>query len=375
MMLNGIRLIEVAGLGPAPFCGMLFADLGADVIVVDRRQIDSGATNFPENTLLNRGKRSIALDLKSAADRETFLDIVASADAVTEGFRPGVMERLGIGPDECLRRNPRLVYGRATGWGQAGPMAQIVGHDQNYLALSGALWYAGMPGTPPSTPTTVVGDVGGALYLAIGLLTGIVKSRETGQGTVVDAAMYDASAHMMGLVLALRQMGALNTPRGTSMFDGSHWCRSYLCASGGSVNIQCTEFKFYRIFLERLGLQDDPLFAEQNNPERWPEQAAFLERLFATRTREEWCAVFGAADACFAPVLDLEEAEAHPHNQARGTYVRANGVLHAAPAPRFSNAPQWHPRPSPRRGEHAEEIIRSLDASRRYGSPAAGPAT
>lgn len=362
-MLRGVRLIEIAGLGPAPVCGMLFADLGADVILVERRELDPGATNFGEDSLLNRGKRSIALDLKSAADRTTLLNLVASADALIEGFRPGVMERLGIGPEECLAQNPRLVFGRATGWGQTGPMSRVAGHDQNYLALSGALWYAGMPGTPPYAPTTVVGDVGGALYLAIGLLTGIMKSRDTGQGTIVDAAMYDASANMLSLVLALRQMDALKTPRGTSMFDGSHWCRAYTCACGGFVSIQCTEFKFYRIFLDRLGLTDHPLFAEQNNPVKWPAQVTFLEKLFATRSRDEWCEVFGDADACFAPVLNLEEAEAHPHNQARVAYVRANGVLHAAPAPRFSTAPDWYPRPSPRRGEHTEEILRSLSTA------------
>jgi acetyl-CoA hydrolase len=359
-MLSGVRLIEVAAVGPVPFCGMLFADLGADVILVDRRELDPGATNFGDATLLNRGKRSITLDLKAAADRVTFLNLVESADALTEGFRPGVMERLGIGPDECLQRNPRLVYGRATGWGQSGPMSQIAGHDHNYLALSGALWYAGMPGTPPYTPPTLVGDVGGALYLAIGVLTGIVRSREIGQGTVVDAAMYDASSNMLNLVLALRQLDALKTPRGTSMFDGSHWSRTYLCACGGYVSIQCTESKFYRIFLDRLGLADDPLFAEQNNPAQWPAQVAFLETLFSTRTRAQWCEVFGNADACFAPVLDLDEAAAHPQNQARGAYVYVDGVLQAAPAPRFSTGSQWHPRPSPRRGEHGGEILASL---------------
>jgi acetyl-CoA hydrolase len=365
-MLSGVRLIEVAAIGPATFCGMLFADLGADVILVDRREVDSGATNFGDATLLNRGKRSIALDLKSRDDRVTFMDLVASADALIEGFRPGVMERLGVGPNECLARNPRLVYGRATGWGQTGPLSQIAGHDHNYLALSGALWYAGMPGTPPYTPPTLVGDVGGALYLAIGLLTGIVKSRETGKGGVVDAAMYDASSHMMNLVLALRQLDAIKTERGTSMFDGSHWSRTYRCACGGFVSIQCTEFKFYRVFLDRLGLGDAPLFAEQNAPAMWPEQAAYLEKLFLTRSREEWCEVFRDSDACFAPVLNLDEAAAHPQNDARGTYVYAGGMLQAALAPRFSIAPQWHPRPSPRRGEHAQEILASLANSPKH---------
>lgn len=358
-MLTGVRLIEVAALGPVPMCGMIFADLGADVIVADRKEVDPDYIDFGD-TAINRGKRSIALDLKSPGDVEIFLKLVASADALIEGFRPGIMERLGIGPEVCLKRNPRLVFGRMTGWGQAGPWSQVAGHDHNYLALSGGLWYGGMPGTPPYTPPTVMGDAAGAAYLAIGLLAGIVKARQTGQGTVVDAAMYDASANMLSLVLALRQLGAFETERGTSRFDGSHWSRTYRCACGGHVSIQCTEPKFYRIFIDRLGLAKDPLFGEQNDPRRWAEQTAVLERLFLTRTRDEWCVVFAGSDACFAPVLSIDEAAAHPHNRDRGAYLSVDGVLQAAPAPRFSTAARWTPRRSPRRGEHGPEIIRSL---------------
>jgi acetyl-CoA hydrolase len=367
-MLTGVRLIEVAALGPAPFCGMLLADLGADVILVDRREADPGYIDFSE-TSINRGKRSIALNLKSPEDIEIFMKLVASADALIEGFRPGVMERLGIGPEVCLRRNPRLVYGRATGWGQVGPWSHVAGHDHNYLALSGGLWYGGMPGTPPYTPPTVNGDAAVALYLALGLVTGILKARHTGMGSVVDAAIFDASAHMLSLILALRELNAFKTERGKSQFDGSHWSRTYQCACGGFISVQCTEPKFYRVFLDLLGLADQPLFAEQNAQSLWPEQTRYLERLFLTRTRDQWCEVFRDSDACFAPVLSPDEAAAHPHNKFRGAYVYVDGVLQAAPAPRFSSGPQWHPKRSPRRGEHQQEILLSLAEGYKKVSP------
>ena len=362
-MLEGLRFLEVAGLGPAPFCGMLFADLGADVVLVDRREVDPEWTGLGEASIVDRGKRSIALDFKSPADVATFMRLVEWADVLVEGFRPGVMEKLGVGPAECHQRNPRLVYGRATGWGQTGPMAHMAGHDMNYIALSGALWYASPPGERPVTPASLVGDVPGGLYLAVGLLAAVMKARASGKGCVVDGAIFDSNAHMMSLLLALRQRDAMRTPRGQSQLDGSHWSRTYLCAGGGFVSVQCFEPKFYRIFLARLGLQADPQFREQFNVQKWPEQSARLEQLFATRTREQWSEVFGDSDACFAPVLDPDEAAAHPHNAARRAYVDVDGVLQAAPAPRFSGEPPWQHRPSPHRGQHAREILASLDAA------------
>ncbi len=333
-MLEGVRVIEVAGLGPAPFCGMLLADLGAEVTLVERPSPDPQFLDFGP-TQINRGKRRLALDLKVAADRSRLLDLVAGADALVEGFRPGVMERLGIGPAACHERNPALVFGRVTGWGQDGPWSRVAGHDQNFLALAGALWFGGAPGTPPQTPATVNGDVGAALYLALGVLAGVLRARQTGQGSVVDAAICDAAAHMASLVLALGEIGAMSFRRGTSSLDGSHWSRSYRCACGGYVSVQCVEPKFYRVFLERLGLDADPLFESQDEASLWPRQAARLERRFIERTRDEWAMLFEGSDACVAPVLSPEEAVAHPHIAARGIYRRIDGVLQAAPAPRF----------------------------------------
>ena len=361
-MLNGLRVIEVAGLGPAPFCGLLMSDLGADVILVDRRDVDPEAVGLGEASLVDRGKRSIALDFKSADDIETLLRLVESADVLIEGFRPGVMERLGVGPDECMARNPALIYCRATGWGQTGPMAPRAGHDMNYIALSGALWYAGEPGSRPTTPPSLVGDIGGGLYLAVGMLAAVMRARQTGTGCVVDGAIFDANAHMMSLLMALRQRGNMDISRGTSMLDGSHWSRTYVCADGGYMSVQCFEPKFYRTFLERLGLASDAFFRSQFEPSAWADQSRRLEEVFVTRTRDAWCEIFDGADACVAPVLNPEEAAAHPHNAARQAYVTLDGVLQGAPTPRFSGAPPWKPRPSPKRGQHQAEILASLDA-------------
>ncbi len=335
-MLEGIRVIEIGALGPAPFCGMLLADLGAEVTLVERRQPDPQFLDFGP-TQINRGKQRVALDLKDPADRDRCLGLVGAADALIEGFRPGVMERLGLGPEQCRLRNPALVYGRITGWGQQGPWSHAAGHDQNYLALAGGLWYGGMPGTPPQTPATVNGDVGGALYLAIGVLSGVLRARSTGSGAVVDAAICDSAAHMNSLLLALREIGAMAPGRGDGQLDGSHWSRAYRCACGGYVSVQCVEPKFYRVFIERLGLGDEPLFTQQNDPAAWPRQAQRLEALFLERTRDEWTALFAGSDACFAPVLSPDEAREHPHMAARDAYRSPGGVLQAAPAPRFSD--------------------------------------
>ena len=359
-MLQGIRIVEVEGLGPGPFCGMTLADLGADVIVVHRREA-TGTAGMVERSVLDRGKRSIALDLKDEADREIFRKIVARSDGLIEGFRPGVMERLGLGPDDLRTVNPALVFGRMTGWGQEGPLAHAAGHDLNYISLSGAAWYASPPGECPVTPPTLVGDIGGgALYLALGLLSGIIRAKATGQGTVVDAAIVDGSAHMMNLLMSLRQAGGLSPKRGESLLDGPHWSRSYRTADGGYMSVQSLEPKFYAIFLDKMGLADDPAFKSQFDKRQWREQTDRLASIFASRSRAEWTQVFSGSDACVAPVLTPDEAMGEPHIAARGVWQVADGVMQAAPAPRFSGAETWEPARGAARDEHRAEILAEI---------------
>ena len=290
-MLSDIRIIEIEALGPAPFAAMLFADLGADVITVHRKT----AADVPgkgESNLLDRGKRSIALDLKAEDDVAALKALLKTADGLIEGFRPGVMERLGLGPDICLALQPRLVYGRMTGWGQDGPKAREAGHDLNYIGLSGALWYASPAESPPFPPPTLVGDIGGgALYLVIGMLSALLNARTTGKGSVVDAAIVDGSAHMMNLLMSLRASGSFSTGRGHSLLDGPHWSRSYRCGDGLYLSVQCLEPKFYRIFLERLELSGDSRFEQQFQESLWPDLAARLETLFASQPRAYWLAL------------------------------------------------------------------------------------
>lgn len=364
-MLSDIRIVEIEALGPAPFAAMLLADLGADVITVHRKTA-SDVPGKGERNLLDRGKRSIALDLKSPEDVAVLKDLLRTADGLIEGFRPGVMERLGLGPDLCLRIQPKLVYGRMTGWGQSGPRAEEAGHDLNYIGLSGALWYGSPAGQPPFPPPTLVGDIGGgALYLAVGMLSGLLNARATGRGTVVDAAIVDGSAHMMNLLMSLRVFGGFRTERGQSLLDGPHWSRSYRCADGGFISVQCLEPKFYRLFLEKLDLSDDPEFADQFDRERWPDLNRRLEALFETRPRDHWAALFSGSDACVAPVLDPDMSGSDPHMQARGIWSQEHGRLQALAAPRFDGKPPAAPRPSPARGEHGAEILAELAGSRR----------
>ncbi|WP_425043175.1 CaiB/BaiF CoA transferase family protein [Primorskyibacter sp. S87] len=362
-MLDGIRIIEIEGLGPGPFAAMTLADLGAEVIVVHRK---GGAVTpgMPERSLLDRGKRSIALDLKDPADLDTCKALIATADALIEGFRPGVMEKLGLGPEICHAINPRLVFGRMTGWGQDSPLSHAAGHDLNYISLSGALWYGSAPGDPPVTPATLVGDIGGgAMYLVAGLLSGILSAQKTGSGTVVDAAIYDGSAHMMNLLMSLRQTGNLSGTRGRSLLDGPHWSRSYRCADGGHVSVQCLEPQFYADFLDRMGLSADPEFRQQYNSKLWSELTARLEEKFAGKPRDFWADLFLGSDACVAPVLSPEEAMAHEMNAARQSWVEIDDVMQAAPAPRFQGQ-GWQPKPSPSRGQHNDEIRAELKTSR-----------
>ena len=357
-MLAGLRVVEFEGLGPAPFAGMMLAELGADVVVVHRPGGGSPVTGTP--SLLDRGKRSIVLDLKDAGDLAVARALGHRADALIEGFRPGVMERLGLGPQEMRAANPRLVYGRMTGWGQDGPRAQTAGHDLTYLATSGALWYAGAPGTPPITPPTLLGDVGdGALYLVAGVLAGLVRAGRSGQGTVVDAAIVDGSAHMMALLMSMMPSGNLDMARGHSLLDGPHWSRVYGCACGGWLSVQSLEPQFYATFLACLELSDDPHFAAQYEPAQWPAQTDTLAAIFAAKPLAHWAAVFAGSEACVAPVLRPDAAAQDAHMAARGVWQSQGSGLSPAPAPRFDG--RISPvAPPPDRGAHGAEIRAEL---------------
>ncbi len=353
-MLQGIRIVEIEGLGPGPFAAMMLADLGAEVIVVHRPGPTSGF--FPDPNPLDRGKKSVTLDLKEPSDLGAARRLIASADGVIEGFRPGVMERLGLGPEVFRQANPNLVYGRMTGWGQDGPRTQTAGHDYNYIATSGAYWYTSEPGTPPRAPATLVGDIGGgALYLVAGMLAGLLAAARTGQGTVVDAAIVDGSAHMMALLMAMQPA----MERGQSLLDGPHWSRCYTCADGGHLSVQCLEPKFYATFLDLLDLADDPSFASQFDRDQWPEQTRRLTALFSTRTVTHWASVFEGTDACVAPVLSPKDAAEEPHMAHRAVWQTIGGGLQPAPAPRFDGQTPTIATP-PRRGQHTAEILEML---------------
>ena len=359
-VLSGLRVVEIAGLGPAPFCGMLLADMGADVVLVERAGAKGGdPLALGRNAIVNRGKRSVALDLKDPAAIDAVLRLVDGADALIEGMRPGVMERLGLGPHACLARNPRLVYGRMTGWGQDGPLAQAAGHDINYVALSGALWFSGAPGVPPMAPPTLVGDLGGgALYLAMGVLAALLSARMSGVGQVIDAAIVDGSANLMNLLLSVHASGQMPFERGTGMLDGPHWYGSYACADDAFVSVGALEPQFNALLFARLGVADDPDFRNAYDARRWPRLRERLAALFATQPRAHWVALLEGSDACFAPVLTPREALAHPHLAARAVYSERDGVLQAAPAPRFSATPSGVPGAVPARGEHGAAILR-----------------
>jgi alpha-methylacyl-CoA racemase len=357
-MLNGLRIVEFEGLGPGPFAGMWFADMGADVVCIQRPN-GPPLPGLPDANLLDRGKRTIALDLKSADDVAVVRALVSRADGLIEGFRPGVMERLTLGPDDLRGLNPALVYGRMTGWGQTGPRAQQAGHDLNYIALSGALWYASPPGVPPFTPPTLLGDIGGgAMYLVAGMLAALWRARASGQGATVDAAIVDGSAHMMALLMSMQAAGLFQAQRGHSLLDGPHWARSYACADG-FVSVQCLEAKFYAEFLNCLDLTDDARFARQFDPESWAPAASHLAQVFAPHPRAHWQDVFAGSDACVAPVWSPAEAAADPHLAQRGTWV-SGAALQPAAAPRYigeSTAPQRAP---PRRDADRAAILSEL---------------
>ena len=359
-VLDGIRVIEFAGIGPGPFCGMLLADMGAEVILIERAGKGGGMLDTGKNSIINRGKRSLALDLKDPRAVDAALRLLTDADALIEGMRPGVMERLGLGPDVCLARNPRLIYGRMTGWGQSGPLAQAAGHDLNYIALSGALWFAGEPGRPPLAPPTLIGDLGGgALYLAMGILAGVLNVQRGGTGQVIDAAIVDGSANMMNLLLSAHAVGQLPFERGQGLLDGPHWCGSYACADGLFISLQALEPQFNSLLFAKLGLGGDPEFKRPYDSRCWPALRQRMTALFASQVRQHWIDLLEGSDACFAPVLTPAEAMSHAHIAARGIYAKPEGVLQAAPAPRFSVTPSAIPSAVPTRGEHGAEILRA----------------
>ena len=358
--LQGIKIVELAGIGPAPFAAMVLADFGADVIRVDRAgsvRDDPPAT--PPPLLWDRSRRSIGVDLKHRDGVETVLRLVESADAFIEGFRPGVTERLGIGPDACLARNPRLVYGRMTGWGQDGPYASAAGHDINYIALSGALHPIGRAGDAPLPPLNLIGDFGGGgMLLALGVCAALIESARSGQGQVVDAAMVDGSALLTTMIHAFRAMGTWTDERGTNMLDtGAHFYEVYETSDGRYVSIGSIESQFYAELLRLSGLDGDPDFAHQMDRGRWPELKAKLAAVFKTKTRDEWCALMEGTDVCFAPVLSMAEAPEHAHIRERGTFTEVAGVVQPAPAPRFSRTPAAIQRPPSSAGQHTDEAL------------------
>ena len=363
--LRGMRVIEVAGIGPGPFCAMVLADLGAEVVRIDR----SGSVR-PERDerarfdVLARGRKSIGLDLKRPEGVAALLRMVERADVLTEGFRPGVMERLGLGPDVCLARNPRLVYGRMTGFGQSGPLAHAAGHDINYIALAGCLAHLGRKGEPPLPPLNLVGDFGGGgMLLALGIVAALVERSTSGEGQVVDAAMVDGAALLMAFIHGFYSLGGWGE-RGTNLLDtGAHFYEAYETKDGKHVSIGSIEPQFYAELVKRAGLAGEELPAQMDRSQ-WPAMKERFAAIFRTKTRDEWCRLMEGTDVCFAPVLTIPEAYAHPHNVARETFVEVGGVKQPGPAPRFSRTPCEVARPPPAAGEHTDEALREWGFSR-----------
>lgn len=357
--LDGVKVVELAGIGPAPMCAMLLAELGAEVLRVDRLQSAGLGIGLPHRLdLLLRSRRSVAVDLKRPEGVGVVRRLVEQADALIEGFRPGVVERLGIGPADCAAWNPRLVYGRITGWGQSGPLAQAAGHDLNYIALTGALHSIGRAGQRPTPPLNLVADFGGgALYLALGLLAAMLEVRRSGRGQTVDAAMIDGAASLMTSAYALRAAGVTDDARGTNILDsGAHYYEVYETSDGKYVSLAPLEPKFYARFLELVGLTEAEL-PQADDRRAWPRLKAQLAALFRTKTRDEWCRILEGTDACFAPVLDMGEAHDHPHNRARATFVERDGVTQPAAAPRFSRTPAEIKGPPAAPGEHTKQAL------------------
>jgi alpha-methylacyl-CoA racemase len=356
--LKGIRILEFAGIGPGPFTAMMLADMGAEVLRIDRAGAVTDAPREPHWDLLNRGRRSAALDLKHPTAIATALRMIERADALIEGFRPGVMERLGLGPDVCLQRNPRLVYGRMTGWGQQGPLARVAGHDINYIALAGSLAPIGRRDTKPTPPLNLVGDFGGGgMLLAFGVACALVERNTSGKGQVVDAAMVDGAAILMTMIHAMRQVGMWREERASNLIDsGAHFYDTFETADGKYVSIGAIESQFYAELLEKTGLAGEEL-PRQNDRAHWPAMKERFEKIFKTKTRAQWCEIMEGSDICFAPVLEMREAPEHPHIKARDTFVEFAGKVHPAPAPRFSRTAPEISRPPAHPGQHTDEAL------------------
>ena len=354
--LQGIKIIEIAGLGPAPFAGMLLADMGADLILIERKA-DPNKFRIPDCN--RRGKRSVALNLKDPVDVEKLLKLAEKADVLFEGFRPGVMERLGFGPEVLQKRNPKLIIGRMTGWGQEGPLAHAAGHDINYISLTGALRAIGRKGDRPVPPLNLVGDYGGgAMFLVTGILAAIIETQRSGKGQVIDVAMTDGSAVLMSVFNSLHGMGLWKPEHGSNGLDsGAHFYEVYETSDNKYISIGALEPQFYALLFEKLGL-DLTDFKPQNNPKKWPEFKEKLIPFFKTKTRNEWCRILEGTDACFAPVLDYIEAQDHPHNVARSTYFKLDGMIQPAPAPRFSRTPSKVQFGSRAAGEDTDKVLK-----------------
>lgn len=359
--LSGYRIIEIAGIGPGPFAAMMLADMGAEVIRVERTQAVRGqAPDGARWDVLLRGRRNIAIDLKNPDGAETLLSLVEHADALIEGFRPGVMERLGIGPDACAKRNPKLVFGRMTGWGQEGPYAASAGHDINYIALAGALAHFSRAGEAPVPPLNMVGDFGGGgMFLAYGVVCALLEAQKSGKGQVVDSAMVDGSAVLMSMFWGMKNIGMFNeNSPGTNLLDtGAHFYDVFQCSDGKYVSIGSIEPQFYAVLLEKTGLADDPAFAKQMDASQWPVLKIKLAAVMRTKSSTQWCTIMEGTDVCFAPVLTMSEATKHPHNVARNTFINIAGVTQPAPAPRFSRTSPATPTAPAHAGQHSRAVL------------------
>ena len=363
--LAGVTVVELAGIGPGPFAGMMLADMGADIVRIDRMPMADGGSALQallrNDSVVDRGRSSIAIDMKDARGVEVVLKLVAKADALIEGFRPGVTEKLGLGPEVCLARNAKLVYGRMTGWGQSGPLAQAAGHDLNYIAISGALHAIGPSDRPPPPPLNLVGDYGGGgMFLALGVVSAMFEAQRSGRGQVVDAAMSDGAAVLMAAQYGLAAKGFWSDERGSNFLDGSApFYGTYACADGRYVAIGPIEPQFYQRLLDTCGI-DDPHFARQWERSEWPALKTKLAAMFATRSRDEWSALLEGSDACFAPVLSMKEAPRHSHNAARAAFIESAGVMQPAPAPRFGRTASVLPPSAPAIGAQGRDILRSI---------------
>jgi alpha-methylacyl-CoA racemase len=357
--LSGLKIVELAGLGAGPFAAMMFADMGAEVVRVDR--VSNPGLGIEIDTrydLMLRGRRSIAIDLKTETGRETVLKLAEQADVLIESFRPGVTERLGLGPEDCMRRNPRLVYGRMTGWGQEGPYAAMAGHDINYIALAGVLDTLGSQDGPPMPPLNLIGDFGGAALFSYGVMCAVWEAARSGKGQVVDGAMVDAAAYLMTMIHGFRHAGLWSPDRGDNVVDGgAPFYRAYRTADDKYIAIGPIEEKFYDELLKQLGLHNDSVMKPQTDKALWPLQRLKLEEAIARRTRQEWCEILENTDTCFAPVLSMAEVDEHPHLRERSTFIEIDGLTQPAPAPRFSRSSSAIPTPPPPRGAHSEAIL------------------